>query len=569
MSVPTTTHDVDDQAVARIWSNASGIPHPVLLTNRGPGRLILGDDVAQVDQLSGYELGPSSAIQWDAGRRLFARCPVGESAQLVILENAGSIFDAGAIASNLITQGLPEAIAGSIYTTGAPTVDKPRALTHATGPCDGTTQYYGAYDTSSLRSIQWCWRRTDSVQIAGPTSADFLIFYWLDEAGSVVLGSDVINVLGDNTITGQWASSFGRIPVRGPRLQVIVQTNDTTGSGGGTGGGSGGGTGTTTFLLGASGVGCEFGGGGLAGWMTDTSVIKIYGSWADASAAVQTNVDPIAPGGSYEFLRTNASLPKLNLAMGGIFRVASGETWGQAAGGTFDTRWQTAANRIAALWTRPFSDLYLDFAREMNGGTWNPWYVEPGDAANFKSAWARWAAIMRSTLPGVKLMLTYNDGTGSGMATPLQTWPTVQPPDICAVDTYNAWPHATDASSFNSKMSQTSGGAIGSGGYPIGLEAWRQQALLWGVPIALSEFANGAFSTDGGGGGDHPYWTTAMLDWCYTNAGTGPGKVHHAIWFNHGAAEGYPRDYRVYTGSGSNANQPLTSAAFRAGHSVA
>jgi hypothetical protein len=238
-------------------------------------------------------------------------------------------------------------------------------------------------------------------------------------------------------------------------------------------------------------------------------------------------------------------------------------TGDNGTGGAYTSRWQTSANKLASLWTRPKTDLFLDFAREMNGGTWNPWYVTAADAANFKAAWALWAAIMRATLPGIKLMLTYNDGTGSGMATPLQTWPTVQAPDLCAVDTYNAWPHVTDASSFNAKMAQT-----GSGGYPIGMEAWRLQALAWGVPLAVSEFANGAFSTDGGGGGDHPYWTTATLDWCYANAGTGAGKVHHAIWFNHGPLEGYDRDYRAFNGSGSNPNQPLTAAAFRAGHSV-
>lgn len=310
-------------------------------------------------------------------------------------------------------------------------------------------------------------------------------------------------------------------------------------------------------MLGTSGVGAAS--GTFDTWLGGGD-IQIYGTWSDVSSAAQTQVWPITSGGDYVWLTgAGATRPKLEIAVGGIF-VGEGDTWAGAASGALDSRWQQSANTIKAAWgSRTYADLYLNFAREMNGGTWNPWYVTPANAANFRAAWARWAAIQRATMPGVKLVITFNDGTGGGMATPLDLWPTTQRPDICGVDTYNAWPRVNDLTAWNAKINVT-----GSGGYPIGIEAWRLQAAAWGVPMALSEWANRSNDPgDGGGGGDSAYWVNQMLNWCYANAGTGPGKIAYAIWFNHGPAEGYSMDYRVFTGSGDNAAQPNASAAFR------
>jgi len=225
----------------------------------------------------------------------------------------------------------------------------------------------------------------------------------------------------------------------------------------------------------------------------------------------------------------------------------------------------TTAGRVSAqgdgtvtLGARDPRYWFVNFAREMNGG-WSDWNVQPGEEANFRTAYGRFQNILKATIPGIKTVLVYNDGTTTGCDTDA-IWPSATPPDVLGVDTYNAWPHVTDAAGWTTKINLTE-----AGGRPAGIETWRQKALSHGVPIAFPEFGNpGLNNGEGGGGGDDPYWLQQMLTYCQSKAGTGAGQVIYAVYFNIGLNEGYTSDYILFAGSsGITIHQPLNSEVFR------
>jgi hypothetical protein len=324
-------------------------------------------------------------------------------------------------------------------------------------------------------------------------------------------------------------------------------------AGGGQSGAAGGG-----FLFGASGPGVAD--GSMQSWLAAHQV-DYASTFSDSSLDGQLNAYPLWPQFDYGYPQWQKGV---ELAVGGIYPAAQGDSWAGAASGALDSRWQQSANTIKGYWQpRPFNQLTLGFARELNGN-FSAWQVNDGQEADFRTAWGRWQNIVKATMPGVRTVLTFNAGTSS-LTTVTNLWPSATPPDFCGVDTYNTFPHITDAAGWTSKINQV------IGANPVGLERWRLQAATWGVPLAVSEWSNAAINVgDGGGGGDDPYWTSQMLAYFYANAGTGAGQVAYAGFFNEGAAEGYPQDYTMFRNGSANPAQPLNAAVLQANaHSVA
>lgn len=288
-------------------------------------------------------------------------------------------------------------------------------------------------------------------------------------------------------------------------------------------------------------------------WLTNHS-LKAVGHWADSDATVQQAQWGIAPG-----TRFGSWTGIIDIAVGGVF---GSETWAQAASGTFDTRWQTALDNIAAAWgARPPGNLHIRFAHEFNG-SFSEWAVgNSGNDSytNFKTAWIRFANKVRATLPGAQIVWSPNDGTSS-LTHVDDAYPGSSYVDVIGVDSYNAYPHVNTLAAWTSKINGVDGN-----GNPLGIESWRQYALTKGKPLAIPEWGNPAVDTGGGaGGGDAPDYVARFIAWCKANGGFGAGQVKYACYFNIGTVGGYAADYLIYAnGSNGTVHQPLTAQAVR------
>ena len=97
----------------------SGLQSALTLKNVGAETVYL-DSQANVNT-GGFPLGVNSSIVWDANRPLYAYAGNG---QLLVSENSGNLFDAQAVAAEIIAGGLAGDIAAQIALNGAPPIDK-------------------------------------------------------------------------------------------------------------------------------------------------------------------------------------------------------------------------------------------------------------------------------------------------------------------------------------------------------------------------------------------------------------------------------------------------------------
>lgn len=251
-----------------------------------------------------------------------------------------------------------------------------------------------------------------------------------------------------------------------------------------------------------------------------SGTVAVGGTWCDATPEDQLAMYSIGPGGKWA-----AWNRPLDVAVGAIFK-GRGETWAAAAAGAYEARWRQALTTMRTRWgTRDKSLLWISFAREFNGGDWQKlWGASPSEVAAYKVAHERWNALQSEIMPGSRRVWSLNDGTGwaydvrrhrpSGM-------------DAWGVDTYNSWPHVTNASEWQAKILARDG----QGG-PRGIEAHRRDAEQAGLPIVIPEWGQNGDPKAPGGGGDSPYYIDAMRDWMGEHAGSGPGQVLYAVYFN-------------------------------------
>ncbi|MGQ7296967.1 hypothetical protein [Quadrisphaera sp. KR29] len=285
-----------------------------------------------------------------------------------------------------------------------------------------------------------------------------------------------------------------------------------------------------TWLSGASGDGAAD--GALGEWRGDP--VDIVGTWADVGDN-QTQLYSIAPGG--EVADFDGAI---DIAPGGLLE---GDTWAAAADGAYDDRWRESLTRMAELrqgrgttYVRPF--------HEFNLGGWD-WSVSPGDAEDFKTAWARYRAIQQEVFPEAQLVYGVNvtsSGTDLDWRT---TWPGSDQADVLGVDTYNGWPTITSAADFEAHLD-----ARGDDGIPIGLNAYREQAKEWGVPLAVPEWSGRAEM------GDEPAYVEGMVDWFAANAGDEPGQLAYEILFN------APQDNGNFQLFADNTRMPASARAY-------
>lgn len=220
----TNTYQVGTTALRPEFRGYMGgsYPTPVSVINTGAVTVYL-DDEPQTDVSRGRPLGPGSTVVWEANSPLWL---VAESAEgeVRISDSAGAMFDAGQVATQLLAQGLPEAIAQQVYIAGAPPVDKPKALYSATLNQNGTTTQSAAFDVSSFGSVAWRFRGLDPATVASPPGITLIGVYWFDTSLSTVLAADYLNLIGDNNRFSFFEFSSGRMAVKGPYVVFVVTT---------------------------------------------------------------------------------------------------------------------------------------------------------------------------------------------------------------------------------------------------------------------------------------------------------------------------------------------------------
>lgn len=293
------------------------------------------------------------------------------------------------------------------------------------------------------------------------------------------------------------------------------------------------------FLLGASGTGV--GNGALNLWQTNHA-IRMVGTWSDGAGADFSNL-------TNEY---GSWTGPIDVAVGGL---RAGQNWTAAAAGSYNAEWQTRFNALKAAWgTRAPGNLHVRIAHEFNGD-FSGWKVSDADAPRFVTAFRAWSKMLTDTIPGAVPVWSPNDGTSS-MTHVNDAYPGSDRVGMIAVDSYNSYPHRTDLAAINASFSGT------DGGNPVGVEAWRLYALSKGVPLYLGETGNPALDSGGGaGGGDAPAYFNAIEAWAEAHAGSDPGEVYAAIWFN--IASGYPAHFQFFNGTSADSLQPNFAAAFR------
>ena len=247
--------------------------------------------------------------------------------------------------------------------------------------------------------------------------------------------------------------------------------------------------------------------------------LGIVGTWNDSREA-QT--------AQWSLENYNHWVGNVDNAIGAIF---SGESWGAAASGAYDSRWVTALKKANSLRVGKPGIMYLRFAHEFNG-TWYDWSVRSGQEANFRAAWRRFHGLFKTHCDARhKLVYSPNWDNVNGVNMPA-CWPGDEYVDVVSPDYYNQWPYNNTTSGWWSTMN------TGTVTDPKGMEKWRQFAQAHGKPMGVSEWGDKAFDGgSGSGGGDSPNFMTNMWNWFNDHkpakgVAAGPGQMQYDIYFN-------------------------------------
>ncbi|PWJ56068.1 hypothetical protein SAMN06264364_10142 [Quadrisphaera granulorum] len=263
------------------------------------------------------------------------------------------------------------------------------------------------------------------------------------------------------------------------------------------------------FMLGAAGDGVATGEyERLLGRQLDLTA-----TWADSTWS-STHLPVLQPGGELAGW-TRA----LDVAVGAF---GAGTTWAQAASGACDELWTASLRALAAVRGSAPGTTFIRFAHEMNGN-WYPWSVRAAEVGDFQRAWQRYRALQRTLFPSAQLVFSLNHNTVGLDADSSVLHPGPGQLDVLGVGYYNRYPYLATAEDFARWLP-----AHDRWGGPAGLDAFRDLAGRWGVPLALPEWSVCADSS----GGDSPAFVTSLRAWLGTHAGAGPGQVLYACQFN-------------------------------------
>lgn len=221
-------------------------------------------------------------------------------------------------------------------------------------------------------------------------------------------------------------------------------------------------------------------------------------------------------------------------------RLQGWRSWAAIANGDMDAWWRAAARETARL-RKDRGTTYVSPFYEYNGD-WMFWQVErtPQGLADFRTGWARVAAIWHEEFPGVQVVLP----AGCTRDVPEEMLPDPSSYDVMGCTMYNSSPWSPEGD-----MAM------------LRLESARQYAELHGKPFAITEWANVGNTLTPGGGGEAPGYITNMHAWMQAHGGTGPGQLVFECFFN---IDGYERDHILYRlHDGVSTTQPQTAARYQ------
>jgi hypothetical protein len=238
--------------------------------------------------------------------------------------------------------------------------------------------------------------------------------------------------------------------------------------------------------------------------------VGLVGAWADTGATVQTEMSGVEYFSGFD--------GQMDIAVGAL---VEGDTWAQAAAGTFVPRWTTAARRLKAL-RGGKGTTYIRIAHEMNGD-WMDWGVKSTSLEAYKKGYRLYASIIRKEFPQARLTWSPNGGNHTDVSIDAQ-WPGDDVVDVIGPDIYDFDPDPTTAETWRREAN-----AWLTPQSPAGLAAWQKYAARRGKPLALPEW--------GLASGDDPEWIRRVHAFLALHAAAKgsrnvAGKVVYDCYFN-------------------------------------
>ncbi len=275
--------------------------------------------------------------------------------------------------------------------------------------------------------------------------------------------------------------------------------------------------------------------GDFASWLGQP--VTIVGTWNDTTAEIQ-RTQPSLTG---EFADWSGAI---DIAVAGTV-LGSGESYAEAAKGSYDARWTQAAAVIASSRRNATGPTFVRPWHEMNGDWYAEWVVNADTVEDYKTAFRRYATILKKALPNLYIVWSPNDGNHQQLPTG-QMYPGDDVVDVIAPDSYD-WTGSpdVDVAGVQAYMNRTA-----PDGGPAGLETWRRFAEDHGKPLGLPEWG---LCAGQGCGGDHPAYLEAMNAWMREHANSATwrlgapipddaaGKVLYSLYFNiaHAGNDGF------------------------------
>jgi hypothetical protein len=205
-------------------SNPNGFGDDVTVLNTGSATAYLTDQ-APDSTTDGQPLSAGSSLTWTKGQPLWVIGP--SSTTLVVSENTGPIFDAGAIAAQILAQGLAGQIATAINVIGVPAIESATVLEQfsVVTPAGFSPGLAGpAIDCSRYQSLRIYCSETYGIGGAYPPPRPYSITWYADAGGTIPVGEDAFNVpTGTNGLVAA-ASAVVSVPCRGPYFTINSQS---------------------------------------------------------------------------------------------------------------------------------------------------------------------------------------------------------------------------------------------------------------------------------------------------------------------------------------------------------
>jgi len=217
---------VTSTAKAVFPNSANSEPVPQTIYNTGTVIVYLDEDQA-VQPYSGVPLRPGSTIQWDADRCAYAVTDPGNIGALTVLDNQGYLFDAGAIATQILGQGLAADIATHIAISGAPPIDiNALLLSQNVAILAADIRFPTAspfdLDMTRYQSVLITVEETPTASHTEPVAREIQV-WWTDAAG-VLLDSGSFWVSDNNLSPAGFFASY-QTAVKGARMYLVAKAN--------------------------------------------------------------------------------------------------------------------------------------------------------------------------------------------------------------------------------------------------------------------------------------------------------------------------------------------------------